>query len=247
MLPYYADIVNIQRTSLQKFYKEYTIMIGKIFGIFTMISLIAGIMNGTLPEVAAASVSGAAGAVSLTLTLLGMMGLWCGLMRVAQATGATALLARLLSPLLRILFPDAWKRQNGIAEIASSMTANILGIGNAATPLAVAAMKKLSENAGGSETASDDMVTFTVMGTASLDIVPTTLIALRTAAGSDEPFSVLVPVWICSAASAAVGVLLARGLRGCGTTHAKHVTGRSDGNMKKDRKRYGAAGVNKYG
>lgn len=193
-------------------------MIGKIFGLFTIVSFVAGILNGRLPEVAAASVSGAAGAVTLTLTLLGMMSLWCGIMRVAQAVGATAWLARLLSPLLRFLFPDAWRRQHGIPEIAASMIANILGIGNAATPLAVAAMQRLSENADGSETASDDMVTFTVLGTASIDIVPTTLIVLRTAAGSAEPFAILIPVWICSTASAAVGILLARGLRACGRT-----------------------------
>ncbi len=204
-------------------------MIGKIFGLFTIVSFAAGIINGTLPQVAAASVSGAAGAVTLTLTLLGMMSLWCGIMRVAQAVGATDRLAHLLSPLLRLLFPDAWRKQHGIAEISASMIANILGIGNAATPLAVAAMKRLSENANGSSVASDDMVTFTVLGTASIDIVPTTLIALRTAAGSAEPFAILIPVWICSTASAAVGILLARGLCACSRAKEKSRCRRQEG------------------
>jgi len=113
-------------------------------------------------------------------------------------------------PLLRFLFPDACKKQNGIGEIAASVSANVFGIGNAATPLAIKAMEKMQENNPDKTTATDDMIMFTVLGTASFDFFPTTLIALRKAADSQAPFEVIVPVWICSLLTAAFAVLLVK-------------------------------------
>ncbi len=156
-------------------------------------------------------------AVTLTVSLLGCMGLWCGVLKVFCVSGWSERLARFLSPILKRIFPDTWKKENGKEEIAASVAANLLGIGNAATPLAVCAMQKMAENQEKEErkkeTASDDMITFTVMNTAPLSLLPTTLIALRSAANSQNPTEILPLVWICSFAGCCVAVLLARGLR----------------------------------
>ena len=185
-------------------------MIGKICGLIIVISFIFGVVSGNTAQMGSAAMEGASNAVTLTVSLVGMMCLWTGIMNVADASGVTKLMAKIMSPVLRLLFPDAYKKQNGTGEIAASISANLFGIGNAATPLAIKAMKKLQENNGNTDKASDDMVMLTVLGTASLDIFPTTLIALRQGAGSGDPFEIIVPVWVCSALSAALAVLLVK-------------------------------------
>ena len=132
-------------------------------------------------------------------------------MRVAQVSGIIDKFASLMSPVLKFLFPDAYKKKNGLGEIAASISANIFGIGNAATPLAICAMEKLQENNEKKDVATNDMIMFAVLGTASFDIFPTTLIALRRAADSQNPFEIIVPVWICSFLTAVFAVLLVKG------------------------------------
>lgn len=185
-------------------------MIGKICGFICVISFIFGICTGNAEQMGAAVVDGASSAVSLTVSLVGIMALWGGIMRVAAETGVVEKMAKVLSPLLRFLFPDAYRKHNGLGEIAASISANFFGIGNAGTPLAVKAMEKLQENNGKSAVASDDMVMFTVLGSASLSVFPTTLVALRQSAGSKAPFEVIVPIWICSFFTALIAVLLVK-------------------------------------
>ena len=185
-------------------------MIGKICGLICVVSFVFGICTGNIEQLGAAVVDGAASAVTLTISLVGVMALWSGIMRVAEESGVVEKLALVLSPLLRFLFPDAYQKRNGLGEIAASISANLFGIGNAGTPLAIRAMEKLQENNGKSEVASDDMVMFTVLGSASLSIFPTTLVALRRSSGSVAPFEVIVPIWICSALTATVAVLLVK-------------------------------------
>lgn len=189
-------------------------MLGKIFGALCVISLICAAATGRLEGLGAAAAQGAVSAVTVSLGLLGAMALWNGIMRVLDAAGATKALAAVTAPLLRLVFPDAYRKQRGIPEITAAVTANMLGLGNAATPLSIAAMKVLAENGGdkvvSESRATDEMVTFAVLSTASLDIIPTTLLALRTAAGSVAPDEILVPVWICSGLCACAAVLFAR-------------------------------------
>lgn len=188
-------------------------MIGKIFGMLMLLSVCFGIGTGRLSATAAASVSGAEKAVQLSLSLLGMMGLWSGIMRVLEELGVSRIVGRLLSPLMRLLFPDASRKGHGVTEIASAFSANLLGIGNAATPLAIEAMKALSENNRHAEEASDDMITFTALGCACPSLFPTTLLALRSSVGALDPLSILPSVWIGSIVCTAVAVFLARALR----------------------------------
>ena len=187
----------------------------KVSGILMAISFLSAALGGRMEAVSEAALAGCGKAVTLTLSLLGLMCLWGGIMGVAKESGLLDRLAKLLSPLLRLVFPDAYRSGKGIREIAAAIVANVLGVGNAATPLAVSAMEALAEGHEG-ETASDDMVTFTVLGTAFPAFVPTTVIALRAAAGSRNPFDVLPAVWICSVSLSVFAVLLARGLRRVG-------------------------------
>ncbi|MBR5313893.1 MAG: nucleoside recognition protein [Clostridia bacterium] len=185
-------------------------MIGKICGFIIVLSFVFAVATGNVSALGDAIYAGAENAIDLSLSLMGMMCLWNGLMQVAQSAGIIDRAARVLSPVLKFLFPDAYKKNNGMGEIAASMSANVFGIGNGATPLAIKAMEKLQENNCNSDRASNDMIMFTVLGTASLDIFPTTLIALRRAAGSANPFEIIFPIWICSFVTAVLGILLVK-------------------------------------
>ena len=190
------------------------LVLGRVFGGMCLISFVYGVYQGRTDELLCAVLDGASGAVTLTISLCGMMALWCGIMKVFESAGLIERLSRLLAPLLRRFFPDAYKSGVGIGEISANVSANLLGIGNAATPLALAAMKKLQAINPDKSTASADMITLAVMNTASFNLIPSTIIALRRAAGSHEPHAVIVPIWIVSAACALLALLLSRLLAG---------------------------------
>ncbi len=192
-------------------------MLGRVFGIMCLISIVFGALNGNTADLGGAVFEGAESAVTLTLSLCGIMCLWCGIMQVLRDAGAIEILARAISPILRVFFPDAEKSGEGREEISASIGANLLGIGNAATPLALSAIKKLHansiKNGGRSDTASGDMITLAVLNTASANLLPTTILALRRAAGSQNPFSVVAPIWICSVSCAVFALVLTRACR----------------------------------
>ena len=185
-------------------------MIGKISGLICVLSFVFGVINGNVGQMSEAIFEGASSAVTLTISLVGTLCLWNGIMQVATASGLIEKFSKIMAPLLKFLFPDAYRKKNGLGEIAVSISANIFGIGNAATPLAIKAMEKLQQNNVDKSVASDDMVMFTVLGTASLDLFPTTLIALRQTAGSENALAVVVPIWICSFTTAVLGVILVK-------------------------------------
>lgn len=185
-------------------------MIEKCFFVLVFLSIGFGSITGHMPEVANAALDGTSKAVGVIISLCGTMCLWNGVMEVLKEGGAIGALSKVMSPLLAKIFPDTWKRGCGKDEVLAAICANILGIGNAATPLALSAMKKMHDGAEDKTRATDDMVTFAALGAASLDIMPTTLIALRRAAGSTEPYSVIVPIWICSLTLSALTVILCR-------------------------------------
>ncbi len=183
-------------------------MLGRVFGGMCLISFFYALYLGRTEELLCAVLDGASGAVTLTISLCGMMALWCGVMKVFEGAGLIERLSRLLSPLLRRCFSAAYRSGEGIGEISANISANLLGIGNAATPLALAAMKKLQAINPDKSTASADMITLAVMNTASLNIIPSTIIALRRAAGSAQPHAVIAPIWIVSAACALLALIL---------------------------------------
>lgn len=184
-------------------------MLGKCFAFLVIVSFIFALYTGNISALSGAILDGAAKAVSISYSLLGIMCLWGGIMSLLSASGIISHLSRILRPVLRLAFPHA--AESGIAEeeIVACVSANLFGLGNAATPLAISAMKRMQEE-NNSDTATDDMVTLSVLGTASFNIFPSTLIALRRAAGSADPYSVIIPIWITSAACCIVAILLCR-------------------------------------
>ncbi len=189
-------------------------MIGKVFGGMCVVSISYGVYSGRMAEIGGAVFEGAEAAVSLTFSLLGIMCLWCGIMQVIREAGAIKALSKLLAPIMRLFFPDASRSGEGKEEISACIAANLLGIGNAATPLALSAIKKLHSDSirrgGDSETASCDMITLAVLNTASANLLPTTIIGLRRAAGASNPFAVVFPIWICSISCALLALFLCR-------------------------------------
>ncbi len=188
-------------------------MLGKVFGIICLISFVGAILTGNLTALGEAVLDGASDAVTLTLSLCGMMGLWCGIMRILERAGIIGKLARLMHPLLRFFFPDAAKDPDGCGEIAANISANLLGLGNAATPFALRAMEKLQKQNPTPDTASPDMITLAVLNTASINLIPTTVITLLRSAGSSNPYRVIFPIWICSTGSALFALCLCRAMR----------------------------------
>lgn len=208
-------------------------MIEKCFFSLSAVSLVFAAATGNLTEMSNAVLDGASRTVTLLLALAGSMCLWSGVMEVLKEAGAIGVLARVLAPVLRRLFPEAWKSKEAGEAICAAISANILGIGNAATPLALGAMREMQKINPTPEKAGNDMVRFAVLGASSLDLLPTTIIALRRAAGSAAPYGIIVPVWICSLASSAAAIALT-GLfsrifpgRGTGGKHTRVKDGES--------------------
>ncbi len=185
-------------------------MLGKTFSFICITAFVCAVFCGKLPELAASVLSGASGAVSLTLSLVGMMVLWNGVMELLLEVGAIDKLAKVISPVLKILFPRACQTGNGTKECSANIAANLLGIGNAATPLAISALEKMQLDNPDLTTASDDQITLAVMNSASVNIMPVTLIAIRTAAGSADPYAVLIPVWLCSTLGCVSSVIFSK-------------------------------------
>ena len=188
-------------------------MLGKVFGVIVLIAVVFGVCNGTGEQMASAALDGAGNAIELTLTLAGMMCLWCGVMRVLEEAGVMRRLARLLRRPLAFFFPETARRGEGMEEICANLAANLLGVGNAATPMALRALEKMQRSNPHPDTATGDMITLTVLNTCSISLIPSTILALRQKAGAARPFAVVVPIWICSFVCAMLGLLMTRLLR----------------------------------
>ncbi len=170
-------------------------------------AIVCGILTGRLAEVSAAVLESASGAVTLALTLCGAMALWSGLMKVAEEAGAVKAMSALLSPVVGVLFRGLEKGGRAAQLICMNLSANILGLGNATTPLGISAMEAIQQEEGiPGETASDNMIMLTVLNTASLQLIPATAAALMTAHGAARPMEILPCVWIVSAYSLAAAV-----------------------------------------
>lgn len=173
-----------------------------------VISLIFGIAHGTLGTVAAAALEGADSAVQLCLSMAGILCLWSGVMEIMNVCGLSKGLARFFRPLLRRLLPQASKDEKTLAALSANLSANLLGLGNAATPLGIQAARRMARGCGG--IASNELCLLVVLNTASIQLLPTTIASLRAAAGCQTPFDILPPVWFASILSVTAGLLTAR-------------------------------------
>ena len=165
-------------------------------------AVICGLASGRGPEVAAAAAEGARSAVELTLSLTGMLCLWSGLMEVVSRSGLGKKLAGLLSPVLNRLFPEYAGDEAVMDGIAANLSANLLGLGSAATPLGIRAIHSMKRG----DRATDGMCMLVVCNTASIQLIPATVGAVRQASGCRTPFDILPPVWMSSALSVTVGI-----------------------------------------
>jgi spore maturation protein A len=173
-------------------------------------SLAAAAVNGRMNALTASIATSAQSAVTLSLGLVGVMSLWLGLMRVAEEAGIVALLARAARPILQLLFPEIPEGHPAMGAMVMNVAANLLGLGNAATPFGIEAMRRLDELNPHRGTASDAQALFCALNTASLQIIPATVIALRAGAGARNPADVIGPVIVASACAAAVAVAAAK-------------------------------------
>ncbi len=188
-------------------------MMNVLFAGMIALSLLFGLLNGQLSAVSEAALNESVGAVELVIKLCGGMCLWSGLMKVAQRSGLTDRIAKWMSPILRPLFRDVPSGSRAFELISMNMTASLLGLGNAVTPLGIAAMRELEGYNPKASRASDSMVMFVVLNTASLQIIPTTTAMLRLAAGSGAPMEILPAVWVASLCSVLSGVLMVTALK----------------------------------
>lgn len=189
-------------------------MMSYIIGGMILLSILTGAVGGNMAGVSTAAMNGCGQAVQLVISLAGTICLWSGVMGIAERSGLTDAMSRMFRPVNRFLFRELAPDSPAMKAISMNMAANLLGLGNAATPLGLAAMKELERENPRPGVASQAMVTFVVLNTASLQILPTTNAYLRLAAGSKEPMEILPAVWLASSVSIAVGVVMTRLLRG---------------------------------
>lgn len=184
-------------------------MLNYIWSGLVVISIVCAALLGNTNELSTALLESGASSIELLLTMAGIMCLWSGIMKIAEESGFTSVIAKLFAPLLRPLFPDLSKDSPAFRSITMNISANILGLGNAATPFGLKAMEQLHTLNDRSDTASNEMVVFVVMNTASLQLLPTTVATLRQSYGSAAPFEIIVPVWISSACALFVALSIA--------------------------------------
>ncbi len=185
-------------------------MLGYIWLFMIVTSVICSMINGRMDALTEAVTGGADKAVQLLISMAGVMCLWTGVMRIAEKSGITKGIAFILSPVLKRLMPDYSPKSEAMQAVSANITANILGLGNAATPLGIRAMKDMQSGNRLGDRPNASMIMFVVINTASIQLIPATAAALRQAAGSSEPYSILPYVWITSVGALLIGIFAAK-------------------------------------
>ena len=178
-----------------------------IFFALIAISIIVGIFNNTLNEVVNAMLSACNTAVKISFSLIGIMAFWLGIMRIAEKSGLVQILSKLLNPIAKILFKDVKKDSPAVGDITMSVTANALGLTNAATPIGLKVMKELQEDNKNKDTATDNMCMFLGMNTAGFQIIPATVIAVLVGVGAKNPSEIILPTLIVTTISFLVAII----------------------------------------
>jgi spore maturation protein A len=194
-------------------------MMNWLWAIMMLGSIVCAAFTGRLDAIFGAAMDGAGAAVQLFVTLLAVYALWCGVMEIIADSGLADKFASALRPLLRWLYPSVPSGSNASRQIAMNMAANMLGVGNAATPAGLEAIREMKEEAlkkGDASVkqgeATNDMCMLLVINCSSIQLIPTTVIALRQAAGSLSPADILAPSLIASVGAACFGVMTAKAL-----------------------------------
>ena len=188
--------------------------LSRIWVSMVCVALAFGAASGRGAQLGAAAAQGVQQAVDFCLTVGGMICLWSGVMEVMRRCGIAGGLSRLLRPVLRRLFPVCAKDSEGFWNLCGNLSANLLGLGNAATPLGIRTAQRMQALSGGGG-ASDELCLLVVMNTASLQLIPSTVAAVRAQLGAAHAFDILPAVWLASACSVGAGILAAKGLKRC--------------------------------
>ena len=181
-------------------------MLNILWPIFIILSFIYALISGKVNEVNNGIFTSLSDAVELTITFLGTICLWNGIMEITKKTSLINKMTNMLKPFINFLFPDLKENKTAKQEISMNMIANILGLGNAATPLGIKAMKTMQKENKKKDTLTNSMMMFIVINTASLQLIPTNVIAIRTSLNSENPTSIILPVWIATIIAAIVGI-----------------------------------------
>lgn len=187
-------------------------MLNYIWAGLMLISVIFAALTGRMNQLTNAVLQGSQEGVTLTLALLGSMCLWSGIMKIADKGGLTAFLSKLFSPILKRLFGKDAGDAEAMKWITMNVTANILGLGNAATPLGLNAMKRLQQNNLQKDRATNAMIVFVVLNTASIQLIPTTVAVLRQKHGCSSPMAIMPALWCATITALLVGLIVAKAL-----------------------------------
>lgn len=185
-------------------------MLNKIWPIFIIISIIYAIFSSNLENLNNSIFESTENTISVTMTLLGSMCLWSGLMKIASNLSLIEKFSKLLNPIINFLFPDLKKFPKIKKEISMNMIANILGLGNAATPLGLKAMESMQKENKRKDTLSNSMMMFVLINTASIQLIPTTVLAIRKSLGSEDSTGIIVPVWFATICAAIAGIIIVK-------------------------------------
>ena len=184
-------------------------MINYLWGIFIILGIIVSIIKGDGNLTNNLLTSGIKG-IDMIISLIPLMCLWLGIMKIADSSGLLNVISNKLSKVIRIIFPEIPKGDPAIAYISSNIVMNMLGLGNAATPFGIKAMTRLKEINNNSDAASRSMITFLVINTSSVTIIPATVISLRIASGSNNPTEIMTACIITTFLSSFIGLLIDR-------------------------------------
>ena len=181
-----------------------------IFTVFLILSVICSYLSQNVAILPSAVLQGAQSGITLAISMAGVLCLWSGVGKVMEKTGLTGLLSRLLQPLLHLVFPGTKKDPALAGFLSANICANFLGLGNAATPMGIQAVKRMVKP-DKPHTATNEMCRLVVLNTASIQLIPATVAAVRAGLGCVSPFDILPAVWITSLCSAGAGILAAWG------------------------------------
>lgn len=185
-------------------------MLNLIWPIMIILSIFYSIIVGNIDAINSSIFDSTVKTVELTLTLFGTICLWNGIVEIASETKLMSILNKMISPLINFLFPESKKDNKIKNDISMNVIANMLGIGNAATPLGLKAMKGMQEKNRDKNRLTDDMATFIILNTASIQIIPTTVIAIRMSLGSSDPTKIIFAVWFSTICAAVVGITVTK-------------------------------------
>ena len=179
---------------------------GWIFTAMVAIALVAAVLTGNGSEVASAVPQGAQAGITLGISMAGAFCLWSGVGNLMEKAGFTGLLAKLMRPLLQFIFPSAKEDPQLAGSLSANICANFLGLGNAATPMGIQAAQRLAK---GRSDAGGELCRLVVLNTASIQLIPATVAAVRASLGCQTPFDILPAVWVTSFCSAGLGLVAA--------------------------------------